>query len=135
MEILPNSHHWRKPAASKTSDAIDAELLIGCRLTFLDVQFSLDLLENLDSTLDVTRRSQAHEDGKLPLGFQAERFVERRQVVRSAHRYMQIVGNKHEDILREIVEFILDVQQDLDDYTRILWVALKDRIDNLCVFH
>jgi hypothetical protein len=48
---------------------------------------------------------------------------------------MQIVGNKHEDILREIVEFILDVQQDLDDYTRILWVALKDRIDNLCVFH
>ena len=56
MEALPDRHYRCQPAASKTTDAFEAELLIGCCLTLFDFQLACHLVENLQEQVALSRR-------------------------------------------------------------------------------
>jgi hypothetical protein len=86
VQIIPHRDHRGQPAAAEAMHLLKSEFQVLCRLSTLDPQPSLELLEDLDAALNVASCSHANSDRMFSPGFETESLVESSDTVSSAER-------------------------------------------------
>ncbi len=125
-------HHDRSDAAG--ADAVcreDGDLTVARGLSSVDAELVEDAVEQLGGTVDVARRSHAHDTGVDARGCEREVGVEGRHPVHPARRQPQRAGHVLEGITVEEAERLLHAVQRFDQRVGPVAEAAHARVDDL----